>query len=85
MFRLVHLNKEKRAKIAELRKTDPKAASELQRAISYHIDHGYGMDCYAVGPTPVSYTHLAKEHTLFICHLIFYLIRINHEKDICPQ
>ena len=39
------LNKEKRAKIAELRKTDPKAASELQRAISYHIDHGYGMDC----------------------------------------
>ena len=25
---------------------------------------------------------MAKEHTLFICHLIFYLIRINHEKDI---
>ncbi len=43
--------KEKRAKIAELRKTDPTAASELRRAISYHIDHGYGMDCYAVGPT----------------------------------
>ena len=40
-----------RAKIAELKKTDPKAASELQNAISYHIDHGYGMDCYAVGPT----------------------------------
>ena len=38
-------------KIAELKKTDPKAASELQKAISYHIDHGYGMDCYAVGPT----------------------------------
>ena len=45
------LNPEKRAKIAELKKTDPKAASELQKAISYHIDHGYGMDCYAVGPT----------------------------------
>ncbi|WP_294626857.1 DUF4861 domain-containing protein [uncultured Bacteroides sp.] len=45
------LNKEKRAQIAELRKTDPKAAAELGRAISYHIDHGYGMDCYAVGPT----------------------------------
>ena len=45
------LNPEKRAKIAELKKTDPKAASELQNAISYHIDHGYGMDCYAVGPT----------------------------------
>ena len=45
------LNPEKRAKIAELKKTDPKAAAELQRAISYHVDHGYGMDCYAVGPT----------------------------------
>lgn len=45
------LNKEVRAKMAELRKTDPKAAAELGRSISYHIDHGYGMDCYAVGPT----------------------------------
>ena len=46
------LNKETRAKIAELKKTDPKAAAELSRERSYHIDHGYGMDCYAVGPTP---------------------------------
>lgn len=45
------LNKETRAKIAELKKTDPKAAVELSRERSYHIDHGYGMDCYAVGPT----------------------------------
>lgn len=45
------LSKELRAKIAELQKTDPKAASELRRSISYHIDHGFGMDCYAVGPT----------------------------------
>ena len=45
------LNAEKRAKIAELRKTDVKAARELERAISYHIDHGNGMDCYNVGPT----------------------------------
>ena len=45
------VDKEKRARIAELKKTDPKAAAELQNAISYHIDHGYGMDCYAVGPT----------------------------------
>ena len=35
----------------ELKKTDPKAAAELSRERSYHIDHGYGMDCYAVGPT----------------------------------
>ena len=45
------LIKEPRAKIAELKKTDPKAAAELSRERSYHIDHGYGMDCYAVGPT----------------------------------
>lgn len=37
--------------VNELRKTDPKAADELVRTFSYHIDHGYGMDCYAVGPT----------------------------------
>lgn len=45
------LNEETIAKINELRKTDPKAAGELSRERSYHIDHGYGMDCYAVGPT----------------------------------
>lgn len=39
------------AKVHALRKTDPKAAEELRRAITYHVDHGYGMDCYAVGPT----------------------------------
>ena len=45
------LDKETLAKIAELKKTDPKAAAELSRERSYHIDHGYGMDCYAVVPT----------------------------------
>ena len=45
------LDKKTLAKIAELKKTDPKAAAELSRKRSYHIDHGYGMDCYAVGPT----------------------------------
>lgn len=45
------LDKETLAKITELKKTDPKAAAELSRERSYHIDHGYGMDCYAVGPT----------------------------------
>lgn len=45
------LDKETLAKIAELKKTDSKAAAELSRERSYHIDHGYGMDCYAVGPT----------------------------------
>lgn len=40
-----------RAEIARLKQTDPAAAERLKRDISYHIDHGRGMDCYAVGPT----------------------------------
>ena len=39
------------AKIDELKKTDPKAASELYQSVSYHVDHGNGLDCYKVGPT----------------------------------
>lgn len=38
-------------KINELKKTDPIAAEELRKTITYHVDRGYGMDCYAVGPT----------------------------------
>lgn len=38
-------------KFRELKKTDPKAANEWRRAITYHCDRGHGMDCYAVGPT----------------------------------
>lgn len=38
-------------KVAELRKSDPKAAEEFIKSFSYHVDHGFGMDCYAVGPT----------------------------------
>ena len=45
------LNSESRAKIAELSKTDPAAAKELAESISYHIDHGNGLDYYKVGPT----------------------------------
>ncbi len=45
------LNPETKAKIAELRKTDPKAAQELASATSYHNDHGDGLDYYSVGPT----------------------------------
>ena len=39
------------AKFSELRKTDKKAADAWLRKICYHYDKGYGMDCYAVGPT----------------------------------
>ena len=45
------LDPESWKKVNELRKTDPKAADELVKTFSYHVDHGYGMDCYAVGPT----------------------------------
>lgn len=38
-------------KADSLRKIDPKLAEEFINSISYHIDHGLGMDCYAVGPT----------------------------------
>lgn len=45
------LDPETRTQIAELRKTDPKAAQQLANSVSYHIDHGNGMDYYKVGPT----------------------------------
>lgn len=44
-------NPENWKKLRELKKTDPKAANEFFRQMSYHMDSGYGMDCYAVGPT----------------------------------
>ena len=30
---------------------DPALADEFVKSFSYHLDHGLGMDCYAVGPT----------------------------------
>lgn len=45
------LNPETMARIAELRKTDPAAADALYNSVSYHVDHGNGLDCYKVGPT----------------------------------
>lgn len=45
------LNPEVKAKIAELKATDPEAANKLYQSVSYHVDHGNGLDCYKVGPT----------------------------------
>ncbi|MDL2244021.1 DUF4861 domain-containing protein [Parabacteroides sp. OttesenSCG-928-J18] len=45
------LNPETLAQIAELHKSDPKAAQELAQSVSYHVDHGDGLDYYSVGPT----------------------------------
>ncbi|MCM1066868.1 MAG: DUF4861 domain-containing protein [Muribaculaceae bacterium] len=39
------------AKVDSLRDIDPALAEEYIASFSYHIDHGLGMDCYAVGPT----------------------------------
>ena len=48
----MELDKYARAMIKKLREEGKKAeADSLANAISYHIDHGNGMDCYAVGPT----------------------------------
>lgn len=45
------LNPETKAKIAELRKTNPAEADALAASVSYHNDHGNGFDAYKVGPT----------------------------------
>ena len=39
------------ARVDSLRAIDPKLAQDYIDSFSYHIDHGLGMDCYAVGPT----------------------------------
>lgn len=39
------------ARVDSLRAIDPKLADDYVASFSYHIDHGLGMDCYAVGPT----------------------------------
>jgi len=38
-------------KVDSLRAIDPAMADAFRDSFSYHIDHGLGMDCYAVGPT----------------------------------
>lgn len=48
----MELDSASRAEIKALREAGKKTeADSLSRAISYHIDHGNGMDCYAVSPT----------------------------------
>lgn len=38
-------------KVDSLRKIDPVVAKDFENSFTYHLDHGLGMDCYAVGPT----------------------------------
>ncbi len=46
------LNPETKAKIAELKEAGKtEEANALAQSVSYHVDHGNGLDCYKVGPT----------------------------------
>lgn len=46
------LNPVTKAKIDSLRQIKKiKEANELYQSVSYHVDHGNGLDCYKVGPT----------------------------------
>lgn len=38
-------------KVDSLKKVNPRLAQKFIDSFTYHIDHGMGMDCYAVGPT----------------------------------
>lgn len=38
-------------RVDSLRAIDPAMAEEYIQSFSYHVDHGLGMDCYAVGPS----------------------------------
>ncbi len=38
-------------KVNELKETDPAEAKRFEETFTYHINHGEGMDCFAVGPT----------------------------------
>ena len=71
------LNPETAAEMARLRKSHKyKEANELYRSVSYKVDHGDGLDCYAVGPTlgcgtavlmkdnDILYPHCWKEHEI---------------------
>lgn len=46
------LNPVTQAKVDSLKAAGKKEeAKELYRSVSYHVDHGNGLDCYKVGPT----------------------------------
>lgn len=47
----LELSAQSKAKLAKLNKTDKKAARQFAESVSYHNDHGNGLDYYKVGPT----------------------------------
>ena len=54
------------AKVDSLRAINPALADDFISSFSYHIDHGLGMDCYAVGATlGAGVAALAEGDTIF--------------------
>ncbi len=47
----VNFDKKYQQKLKQLREEKSKSAQQLSAAITYHVDHGIGMDYYVVGPT----------------------------------
>lgn len=47
----LELDPETVEKIKELRAYDPESANKWANDVSYHVDHGNGLDYYSVGPT----------------------------------
>lgn len=45
------LEGEKYLRNDSLRKADPEGVRQQYQSLSYHVNHGDGLDCYAVGPT----------------------------------
>ncbi len=48
---MTELNPETKALIQKLMQTNPDSAAALSKSVSYHYDHGNGLDYYKVGPT----------------------------------
>lgn len=46
-----HTSVENWSKVDSLNKIDKKLAKDFENSFTYHIDHGYGMDCFSVGAT----------------------------------
>ena len=45
------LNPINRRRVDSLKVVDPQQSKDFLQSISYHVDHGNGMDAYSVGPT----------------------------------
>ncbi len=70
-------------------------AQELYYAVSYHVDHGNGMDCYKVGPTlgagtmalldgesgDIVYPHCYASHEILDCGPLRFTVRLVYPAE----